>query len=216
MDELGAEEIRVLGCLIEKDHTTPDQYPLTLNALTTACNQTSSRNPIVAYDPATVELALGLLRERGLARVLLSPGNRATKYRHVLDERLGLTPGEVAVLAVLFLRGPQTVNELRTRTERYRGLADIGGVEGVLDRLATRYDEAYVRRLERHPGQREERWAHLFAGEPVEVGPEPARAAARGPGAAERIGAVEVEVARLRDEVTTLRRELAELRELLG
>ena len=217
MEEFGPEEARVLGCLVEKEHTTPDQYPLTMNALLLACNQSSNRTPVVAYDQATVEVALAMLRERGLARVLLSPGNRATKYRHVVDERWGMTAGEVAVLAVLFLRGPQTVNELRTRTERYHGLDELGGVDGVLDRLATRYDEPYVRRLDRHPGQREERWAHLLSGEPVDPPPgaNAGVGAVRGPGAAERLGTLESEMAELRAELGTVRQELAELRDLL-
>ena len=216
MDELGAEEVRVLGCLVEKDHTTPEQYPLTMNALLLACNQSSNRTPVVAYDVETVELALGLLRERGLARVLLSSSNRATKYRHVVDEHLALTDGEVAVLAVLFLRGPQTVNELRTRTERYRGVSELGGVEAVLDRLATRYSEPYVRRLDRHPGQREERWAHLFSGEPVDPPPGAERAPAPRSGASERLATIETELSSLRLEVESLRREVGDLRELLN
>jgi uncharacterized protein YceH (UPF0502 family) len=216
MDELGAEEVRVLGCLVEKDHTTPEQYPLTMNALLMACNQASNRTPVVAYDVDTVEIALGMLRQQGLARVLLSSSNRATKYRHVLDEHFGMTDGEVAVLAVLFLRGPQTVNELRTRTERYRGLADLGGVEAVLDRLATRYSEPYVRRLDRLPGQREERWAHLFSGEPSEPLPGIERPPPARSGAAERLATIEADLSSVREEVAELRREVAELRELLS
>ena len=216
MDELGAEEVRVLGCLVEKDHTTPEQYPLTMNSLLLACNQASNRTPTVAYDAETVELALGLLRERGLARVLLSSSNRATKYRHVLDEHFAMTDGEVAVLAVLFLRGAQTLNELRTRTERYRGIDDLGGVEAVLERLATRYDEPYVRRLDRHPGQREERWAHLFSGEPSDPPPGAERAPAPRSGASERLAAIEGELSSLRQQVQELRADLGALRDLLS
>ena len=161
--KMAPEELRVLGCLIEKQHTTPDQYPLTMNALVVACNQTSNRSPVTAYDHGTVEAALGLLRQRGVARAVLAPGNRATKYRHVLDEAWGLTQGECAVIAVLALRGAQTLNELHARTERYSGLEDLGGVEAVLDRLAGRYEQPYVRRIGRQPGQREERWTHLWA-----------------------------------------------------
>src|SRR3954451_7624694 len=115
---LEPEEVRVLGSLIEKEATTPDVYPVTLNTLRLPCNQTSSRNPVVAYDDHTVEAALGTLRERGLLRIVHSVHNRATKYRHVLDEALRLDKQETALLGVLFLRGPQTVGELRTRTER--------------------------------------------------------------------------------------------------
>jgi hypothetical protein len=215
MELLNPEQLRVLGALIEKEATTPDQYPLTMNALLLACNQASNRNPIVAWSPADVEPVLGSLRERGLARVVHSPSNRADKYRHVVHEAWGLSPGELAVLAVLALRGPQTVGELRTRTERYEGLEDLGGVDGVLHRLKNRYDEPYVTRLERHPGQRDERWAHLLAGEVLEV-PEPAPSGGRSGGTSERIAALEQEVAALGGEVGTLRRELQELRDLLA
>lgn len=208
------EELRVLGCLVEKEHTTPDQYPLTLNALVTACNQSSNRNPVVAYDDQTVTAALAGLRQRGLARAILAPGNRATKYRHVLDESQGLTPGECAVLAVLALRGPQTVNELRTRTERYNGIDDLGGVEAVLERLAGRYEEPYVRCLGRQPGQREERWAQLLAGEPPPMPlAAPAAGALSGPAAPGGMGA---RVAALESEVAALKEEVAELRRLLA
>src|SRR5881628_563905 len=116
--DLTAEEVRVLGSLIEKEATTPDVYPLTLNSLRLACNQTSSRQPVVSYDEGVVQQALQTLRERGLTRVVHSVHNRATKYRHVLDESLRLDKRQLAVIGVLLLRGPQTVGELRTRTER--------------------------------------------------------------------------------------------------
>jgi uncharacterized protein len=203
MEELAPEAIRVLGCLIEKQHTTPDQYPLTMNALVVACNQTTNRFPVVGYDVPTVDAALGLLREQKLVRVLLAAGRQATKYRHVVDEAWGLTPAECAVLAVLFLRGPQTVNELRTRTERYQGIDELGGIEPTLERLATRYAEPYVTRLGRHLGQREERWAHLLGGE-VDDTPMPTPAPAR----TSNIDQLRVEVAELRAEVAELRRRL--------
>ncbi|MGH9076877.1 MAG: YceH family protein [Acidimicrobiales bacterium] len=211
MEELSPEEQRVLGALVEKGQTSPEQYPLTLNALVAACNQASSRAPVVAYGPSTVEAAVALLRQRGLARQVLASGNRATKYRHVLDEALGLTAGECAVLAVLFLRGPQTASELRARTERYHPLDDLGGVVGVLDRLATRYAEPYVRRLDRTAGQREERWAQLMGGEPCDPGPGPVTAGRR-PSAGDRLSALAGEVADLRAEVEGLRAEVDELR----
>ena len=211
--ELGPEELRVLGCLIEKEHTTPDQYPLTMNSLVAACNQVSNRTPVVDYDHETVEMTLGLLRQRGVARAVLASGNRATKYRHVLDEAWGLTSGECAVLAVLVLRGAQTLSELRARTERYSGLEDIGGTEGVLDRLAIRYERPYVRCLGRQPGQREERWAHLLGGEP-EIFVPPAGASAL-PRASDRMALLEEEVAALRGQVQGLQNEVANLRDLL-
>lgn len=212
MEPLSAGELRVLGCLVEKEATTPDQYPLTANALLLACNQSSNRNPVVHYEPAELAAILAGLRQRGLARVVLSPSNRADKYRHVLHEAWGLTPAELAVLAVLALRGPQTVSELRSRTERYPSLDDLGGVEGVLHRLANRYAEPYVARLPRQDGQREERWGHLLAGEvQQELPPPPPRA-----GTAERVSALEARVEALGAEVAALRDQLGELRGLLG
>ena len=213
MASLTPEQLRVLGSLVEKEATTPDQYPLTLNALVIACNQSSSRNPVTDYSPGEVSGVLAELRPLGLARVVHSPSNRADKYRHVLDEAWGLTRAELAVLAVLALRGPQTVSELRARTERYPSLDDLGGVEGVLHRLKNRYDTPYVTRLERQPGQREERWAHLLAGEVLEVPASPASAPRSG--SAERVAAVEAELASLRQEVGRLRADVDLLRAVL-
>lgn len=212
MEPLTPEELRVLGVLIEKEATTPEQYPLTMNALLLGINQTSNRNPIVSWSQAEVEPVLAHLRQLGLARTVHSPSNRAEKYRHVVHEALGLTAPELAVLAVLALRGPQTVNELITRTERYGDLSDLGGVDGVLHRLKNRYDTPYVTRLERHPGQREERWAHLLAGEVISVADLPASPAGRSGGSSERVAALEAHVAALAAEVAVLRQELAEFR----
>ena len=213
MEVLTAEELRVLGVLIEKEATTPDQYPLTMNALLSATNQTSNRNPVVTYDADSATRVLGHLRELGLARVVHSPSNRAEKYRHVVHEAWALSAAELAVLAVLALRGPQTVNELRTRTERYGDLGDMGGVDGVLHRLKNRYEEPYVVRLERQPGHRDERWAHLLAGEVLDV---PAEASApRGSGSAERVSALEAQVAQLTDQVSVMRADLDRLLALL-
>ena len=209
MDQLEPAELRVLGCLVEKEHTTPDQYPLTLNALMLACNQTSNRQPVVAFDEATVSTALAGLRQQKLARTILAPGNRATKYRHVLDETTGLTPGECAVLAVLALRGPQTASELRIRTERYRGIDELGGVESVLHRLASRYEQPYVRRLERQAGQRDERWAQLLGGEPSPSELALRQPAPTGASVTSRLSALEQEVAALREEIADLRRIIA-------
>lgn len=166
MDVLTPEEARVVGALAEKALATPQYYPLTLNALVAACNQSNNRDPVVAYDAATVETVLAALREKRMARVLpAGGGNRTTKYRHVLDEALGVDERELALLTVLLLRGPQTLNELRTRTER---LADFDGgsvnaVEHDLARLAER-GEPLVVFLEREPGRREPRWATTLAG----------------------------------------------------
>ena len=216
MEVLTPEELRVLGVLIEKEATTPDQYPLTMNALLLGINQASNRNPVVSWGQAEVEPVLVHLRQLGLARTVHSPSNRADKYRHVMDEAMGLTKGELAVLAVLALRGPQTVNELISRTERYSGLEDMGGVDGILHRLKNRYETAYVTRLERQPGQREERWAHLLAGEVLHVPEAAPSGRSAGPSAASeqagRIAALEQQVAELTGSVAALRRELDEFR----
>lgn len=136
--QLTAEEVRVLGCLLEKQMTTPEYYPLTLNAAVTACNQSSNRNPVVAYAPATVTAALDSLRadHRLVRKLHAGAGSRVDRYRHVVDEQLALSPPEKAVLAVLLLRGPQTVGELKARTERMHDFASLEHVEAVLDRLA--------------------------------------------------------------------------------
>ena len=159
--ELSDVEIRVLGCLIEKELTTPEYYPLTTNALMAACNQKSNRDPVVAYEERDVDAAMLRLREEGLARTVKGSG-RAFKHKHIVAEALGLGGGEVAVLGVLALRGPQTVGEIRGRTERAHEFVDLDEVEHVLQRLA---DRDIARRLERAPGQKEARWMHLLGGE---------------------------------------------------
>jgi uncharacterized protein len=169
---LTSTEARVLGALMEKQLTTPDAYPLTLNALTTACNQTSNRDPIVRYEPYQVETTVLVLKTRGLARVVHpGSGERATKYRHIADEALKLDGAEQALMCVLLLRGAQTVNELRTRTERLHPFSSPADVESALDALARR-DPPLVSRIDRQAGQKEPRWLQL-----IEEGAE-ARAAA--------------------------------------
>lgn len=212
LPRLSAEELRVIGCLVEKEATTPDQYPLTMNSLVLACNQTSNRNPIVSYSPDDLEPVLAHLREIGLLRLVYSRSNRADRYRQVAHEAWGLSSGELAVLAVLFLRGPQTVNELRTRTDRYEGLEELGGVEGILHRLKNRYEWSFVTRLERQPGQREERWAHLLAGEVLlvpDAAPGEGGRSARG-GTAERLAGLEQRVDELERELQALRARLGD------
>jgi uncharacterized protein len=205
--QLSEVEQRVLGCLIEKAMATPDHYPLTPNALVAACNQSSNRNPVVSYDQPTVVEAGGRLKGIGLARVVHSPSNRAEKYRHVVDEALGLEPGELAVLCELLVRGPQTPGELRARTERL--LPDIA-VDAALDTLAAHADGPLVERLDRQPGQREHRWRHLMGEDhsiPAELGAEtraPARVSAPssdGEGLEERVAALEARLARLEAEL---------------
>src|SRR5215207_9139078 len=156
--DLDAAEVRVLGCLIEKQRTTPDIYPLSLNGLRTACNQSTNRDPVVSYDDDTLRDALHRLGRRGWTR--LASGARAAKYRHLLDEKPGLPRDEQAVLAVLMLRGPQTLGELRTRTERMQPFADTAELVSVLGRLAER---GFAELQPRRPGQKEQRYAHLLS-----------------------------------------------------
>ena len=163
---LRREEARVLACLIEKDVEDPDGYPVGLNALRLACNQTTDRWPVVTYDDRTVESALFSLKSMGLVRFVEPADNRKTAlYRHAGDERWRLSASELAVLAVLVLRGPQTTNEVRARTERLIG-ADDGTVEEILDMLAARSPEPFAVRVGRRHGEREPRWAQALTGEP--------------------------------------------------
>jgi hypothetical protein len=174
---LDPEEQRVLGSLLEKQKTVPATYPLTGNALRSACNQTSSRDPVVDYDQQTVDRTARTLKERGLLRVVWSDtGRRTLKYHQTLDQHLGLEPDERALLTVLLLRGAQAPGELRTRTERLHPFADRGEVETCLRRMAERPDPL-VRELERRPGQQDRRWVHLLGPVP-EVEAAPAAAAA--------------------------------------
>ena len=156
-----AVELRVLGCLIEKQRTTPDVYPLSLNALRLACNQSTNRDPIVAYDEPEIRAALERLSQRGWTRLASGPGSRAVKYRHLFDEAMGVSGAEISVLAVLMLRGAQTLGELKQRTERLHAFASPADVAQTLHALAQR---ELVARLERRPGQKEERWAQLLGG----------------------------------------------------
>lgn len=159
---LGLEEGRVIGCLIEKQLTTPQQYPLTLNALVSACNQTSNRDPVVSYDDRLVEQALAQLKDAGLVRfVHPSHGRSVIRYAQALDERLGLDERRLAVVTVLLLRGPQTAGELRARTERMAAFDGIVAVDADLKHMSGG-PEPLVLRLARRPGQKEERWAQLL------------------------------------------------------
>jgi uncharacterized protein YceH (UPF0502 family) len=164
---LRPEEIRVLGCLLEKERLTPDAYPLTATALLAACNQTSSRDPVVRYDEAIVIDALTSLRRRRLIRIVhAGAGSRATRYRQVADEVWGLDDPERAALCVLALRGPQTVGEVKARSERVHAFTDLGAVEATLERLAAR-PRPLVAELPRLPGQKDARYVHLLAGAPA-------------------------------------------------
>ncbi len=159
MIELSPAQQRVVGALAEKELTTPDNYPLSMNALVAACNQTTNRDPVVTFTQETIENALANLKSNGVARVVYSKGMRVDKYRHVLHDALSLEEGELALLTVLLLRGPQTGAELRARTERMHPFTDQEAVDAALARLAGR-DPALVALLARQPGQKEPRWVH--------------------------------------------------------
>ncbi|HEX3317329.1 MAG TPA: YceH family protein [Solirubrobacteraceae bacterium] len=198
--EPDAVELRVLGCLLEKQRTTPDAYPLSLNALRAACNQSTNRDPVVGYDEPTIRDALARLHRRGWTRLASSAGSRAAKYRHLVGEALGLGPDEQAILCVLLLRGPQTPGELKGRTERMQPFAGLPEVEQVLDRLGGR---GLVARLPRRPGQKEDRFAQRLGGDEEDAAAiaEPAAAptaAADGDSLLARVEALERAVAELR------------------
>jgi len=221
--DLDPVEVRVLGCLIEKQRTTPDQYPLSLNALRSASNQTTNRNPIVRYDEELLRGALQKLGRRRYTRLASGHTSRAAKYRHLLDEALPLDAAEQAVLAVLFLRGEQTPGELKQRTERMQAFA---GIEGLQDCLTGLIDKGFVVELARRPGQKEERFRHTMSDDldPADV-PEGAELPASTGAAAvvpppprrdERMDKLEAEVLALRTELSALREELTTLRAELG
>ena len=226
-----APEMRVLGALLEKQRTTPDAYPLSLNALRAATNQATNRDPVVDYDDATIRDALHRLSRRRWTRLASGPGSRAAKYRHLVDEALGLGPSELSVLTVLMLRGPQTPGELRARTERLYAFADAEALHAALDTLI---DRELAARLPRRPGQKEERYMHLLSDEEEQPGVPaaavsgaPARPAAAAPdvddmaapGARPPVAAPppaaptpDPRVASLEDEVHALRADLDALR----
>ena len=202
-----AVEIRVLGCLIEKQRTTPDAYPLSLNALRLACNQSTNRDPVVDYDETQIRAALERVSNRGWARLASGRGSRAVKYRHLLDEALDLADDELSVLAVLMLRGPQTIGELKQRSDRLHSFASLDEVAETLDRLAPRELAA---RLSRRPGQKEDRYAQLL-GEPEETPAAPQPAAPQ-PVAAPSDDRLE----RLEERLERLERQFDELQTRLG
>jgi uncharacterized protein len=216
--EPDAVEIRVLGCLIEKQHTTPDVYPLSLNALRLACNQSTNREPVVDYDEQAVVEALRRLALRGWTRLASGAGSRARKYRHLLDQAFGLDDAETSLLAVLMLRGPQTPGELKQRGQRLHDFADLNAVQETLERLVER---GQVARHERRPGQKEDRYEQLLGGASAAT---PAAAGAASPEAeaepaadpADELEPAEDRLTRLERELAELRAELASLRAELG
>lgn len=221
--ELTDEEIRVLGCLIEKEMTTPDNYPLSSNALVNACNQTTNREPIVHYTERQVDQVVLALREEGLARTVRGDGQRVHKHKHVAGEAWRLSAPELALVSVLLLRGAQTVNELRTRTERHGVGLDAAGVERALVGLAER-DTPFVRLLERRAGEREARWVHLVGGEVLAAAHAGAAGAAgaaaarptRSPSDPAAEAARDTEIAALRAALDDLTRRFDELCARLG
>jgi uncharacterized protein YceH (UPF0502 family) len=202
-------ETRVLGSLIEKDVTTPDYYPLSLNALVNACNQKNNRDPVMNLDPEAVRQALDTLQEKRLAGPTSSADSRVTKYEHRLQEVFNFTRGETAILCVLLLRGPQTPGELRGRTERMHRFEDLTEVQSTLQRLMQR-EPPLVRVLPRQPGTKEARYKHLLAGD-VEDGGDAARAPS--PASLASDSADADRIARLEDEVADLRKEVADLKQ---
>ncbi len=204
--ELNAKEARVIGCLLEKQVTTPDQYPLSLNAITLACNQKTNREPVMDLSESEVQQLLDLLLRKHFLRTLSGFGNRVVKYeqRFCNSEfgQLKLSPAELAVIATLLLRGAQTPGELRTRTNRMHEFSDVSEVEQVLQQLATREDGPFVVRLAREPGKRESRFMHLFSGQvdeaPLALEPETEDELSA------RISALEIEVAELKRQMQQL------------
>lgn len=218
--ELSAEEARVIGCLIEKQITTPDQYPISLNALTNACNQKSNRDPVMELDESAVQATLDALSRRHLVVERSGFGSRVPKYQHRFCNTefgtLKLTPQALAIVCELLLRGPQTPGELRSRASRMASFTDTSEVEATLESLMTREDGPFVARLPREPGRRESRYAHLFGGAPpvtASAPAEPERRAARepaSPSTAERLERLEALVQDLQAELAALRRRLGE------
>jgi len=207
-------EVRVLGSLIEKELTTPEYYPLSLNSLTNACNQKSNRDPVMALAEEDVVRALDSLRLKQLV-VLSADGGRVPKYRHLLAEKMGLLPAEQAIICELLVRGPQTVGELRTRGERMHPFGDLAAVEEVLQELMQR-EKPLIALLPRQPGRKEGRYAQLFSGMPdvtvEEHGTSPEAARVRVTAENNRIAQLEAEVTALREEVADLRRMVDEFK----
>ena len=209
-------ETRILGCLLEKERITPENYPLSLNSLVAACNQSTNRDPIVAYDAKTVEAGLDGLRQKKLATMIMSAGSRVPKYRHDLLNHFDLNPREVALLCVLLLRGPQTLGELRTRTERMQFFDSLEHVESFLAELA-KGDSPLVRVLQARPGQKENRYVQLLSGEPdltESVASEIAfsTTVSQVPSNSSRLDTIEKDVAEIKAELQQLREELLSFR----
>jgi uncharacterized protein len=206
-------EVRVLGSLIEKEITTPDYYPLSLNALTNACNQSSNRNPVVYFDEAAVAEAFDSLRKKNLVHLIDRGDSRITKYRHVMAETMKLEPPAIAAMCVLMLRGPQTVGEIRTRSNRLYEFGTLDEVEATLNLLIASPPSPLVVRVPRQTGQKEVRYAHLLSGDVAFNEPDPAMA--RTQADSERIGKLEETTEELRKEMEDLRRQFEQFRKQL-
>jgi uncharacterized protein len=219
MRPLSLLETRVLGVLIEKQHTVPDSYPLSLNSLTLGCNQKSARDPVIEATEAEVQLAIDELKQMSL--VMEGPASRVTRYQHHLERRLKIPSQSAAILAILMLRGAQTSGELRINCERLHRFADISAVEAFLEELAApnaEFGSALAVKLTRAPGAREARWAHLLSGE-VDIGASQATLAATSPQtlvAASELAVLKLEVAALKAELAEVRLQLAALKTELG
>ena len=208
--ELNPIEVRVLGCLIEKETATPDNYPLSLNALVNACNQKSNRDPLMMRDESTIHDALNHLRmTHQLAIEVTSTESRVAKYKHCLSNRWKFSAAETAILCELFLRGPQTPGDLRAHAARLHPLVDRNAVEEILHGLEAREDGPFAVQLPCEPGKREQRWAHLFSGEP-EINVE--APAEEPPASGNRAQELEIEVAALREELDELKAAFAEFK----
>jgi uncharacterized protein YceH (UPF0502 family) len=203
-------EVRVVGSLIEKELSTPDNYPLSLNALTSACNQSSNRDPVMALEEGAVMQAIDTLRRQGLVRSIQAIGSRVPKYQHLLAEAGDFTRAELAVLCVLALRGPQTQAEVRTRAARLMPGDDSTGIDAALEALISHEPQPVVARLPRRPGQKEARYAHLLAGDVAEAGDD--TRVAPTPDDTDRLAALEELANELRNEVADLRAQLATFR----
>jgi uncharacterized protein YceH (UPF0502 family) len=211
LTQINEIEARVVGSLVEKQLTTPEYYPLTLNALVAACNQKTNRDPVTAYSEAEVERALESLRDKNLVYVFYGSSSRVPKYKHMLPSVYELDERETAIVSVLLLRGPQTAGELNQRTGRLYQFSGLGEISETLDGLARR-DEPVIVKLERQPGQKEARYAHLLSGE---ISPEllaSFRDASAGPGRNDRIAELEREIEELKNEFSQLREQFEEFK----
>ncbi len=208
---LNDSEVRILACLIEKEMTTPEYYPLTLNSLTNACNQKSNRNPVVSYDEADVERGLGSLQEKGFARKTLMSGSRVPKYMHAMLDRFDLSRHEMAILCELMLRGPQTVGEVRSHSERMANFESLEEIENTIHGLE-KHDPPLIIKMPREPGRKECRYMHLFSGGLETLHECSVETTAIQMSSEEKINALEEEVVRLRSELEGLKQAFAEFK----